>query len=101
MNNLSIKSITSDNGKKFDGLWLLCKNNSIQYYYRDPYCSNQWWSNEIWHTLLRKWYPNSFDFGRITNIKLQETTNIINNIKRKIFNYKSYSELKEGLYYDI
>ncbi len=101
LNNLSVKSIIPDNGKEFNGLGLLCKNNSIQYYYCDPYCSTQRGSNEVWHTLLRRWYPKGFDFNRITNIELQETTNIINNIKRKIFNYKSSSELKEELCYDI
>ncbi len=97
LNNLSVKSITSNNGKEFNGLGLLCKSNGIQYYYCDLYHSNQRGFNEVWHTLLRRWYPKGFDFNRITNVELQETTDIINNIKRKIFNYKSSSELKETL----
>ncbi len=85
------KTITADNGSEFKdalGMSISLKNgNKIKIYYAHAYSSWERGTNENYNKMIRRWFPKGTNFINITQSKIDEVTNIINNYPRKIFNF--------------
>ena len=93
------KTITVDNGSEF--LDYINMQKSIKdptdlrtkIYYCHPYSSWERGSNENANKLIRRFIPKGHDIGRYTNKMIQFIEDWINKYPRKIFGYKSSSEM--------
>ena len=87
------KSITADNGSEFKdaiGMSLEDKNgNKVKIYYAHAYCSWERGTNENFNKMLRRMFPKGTNFGRISNKRIKECTDWINNYPRKQFNFET------------
>ena len=92
-NNLLVKSITSDNGLEFKALGLFGYQTGIDIYKCNPYASHERGTNENTNGLIRRMYPKKTDFNKVSNIDLEILMDNINNMPRKIFNFKSSYEI--------
>jgi len=88
------KSDTLDNGVEFVKHAELHKIG-MKTYFAHPYCSWERGSNE-WHNgLIRRYCPKGTDFNRVTNAKIQNIQDEINDRPRKILNYETPREVFE------
>ena len=93
------KTITVDNGSEF--LDYINMQKSIKnladlrtkIYYCHPYSSWERGSNENANKLIRRFIPKGYDIGRFTHKMIQFIQDWINKYPRKIFGYKSSSEM--------
>lgn len=94
-----IKSITFDNGIEFmdyQGIEKSCLSNNKRTttYYCHAYSSHERGSNERNNGLLRKFgLAKSKNFNKLTSEELQESTNMLYNYPRGLFNYHCASEI--------
>lgn len=84
-----IHTITADNGKEFANHEFVAQELDIEYYFAKPYHSWERGSNENLNGLIRQYFPKKSDFTKITNQKIKEIENKINNRPRKRFNYEN------------
>lgn len=94
-NNLTMKTITTDNGIEFEKNGLLAKWVNCKAYYCEPYASYQCDSNENFNGLIRRWYKKVFDFTLLSDEDIIEMQNKINNMSRKALGYKSSFEVNQ------
>jgi IS30 family transposase len=62
-------------------------------YFADPYSSWQRGTNEYTNGLLRRYFPKRTDFRDISQEELNEVVYRLNNIPRKVLQYKTPSEV--------
>lgn len=92
------KSFTVDNGTEFASHKELSKRTGMIVYFCDPHCPWQRGSNENTNGLLRQYFPKNTSFADITNEKLAEVVDLINNRPRKRLGYRTpYEVLTELL----
>ena len=87
------KSFTVDNGSEFYSHEDLTAKTNMTVYFCDPYSPWQRGSNENTNCLLRQYFPKGSSFAEITNERLAEVVNLINNRPRKRFGYKTPLEI--------
>ena len=93
------KTITVDNGSEFldyKSLERSIKNTNqkrVKVYYAHPYSSWERGSNENANKLIRRFIPKGKDIGKISYRKIRYIEQWINNYPRKIFGYKSSSDI--------
>lgn len=92
-NSLLIKSITIDNGIEFEKIGLVGKWLNCKIYVCEPYASYQRGTNENFNGLVRRTFKKGTDFSLITDDEIKNVQNRINNMPRKIFNWKSSNEI--------
>ena len=90
----SFKSITFDNGWEFSQAHQLEKMGA-KIYHAFPYSSWQRSRNENWNGILRRWFPKSTNFLKVTDQALAAATGRINNMEREILQWKSSREALE------
>ena len=83
-NNITVKSITTDNRLEFNVLGITAKKLGVKLYKCDPYCSFQRGTN----ALVRRFIPKDSSMKTISQIYLDDICFQINSMPRKIFNYK-------------
>lgn len=88
-NNLTVKTITTDNGIEFEKIGLLAKWLNIKIYKSEPYASFQRGSNEHVNGIVRRLYKKGFDFTSLNDKEIQKLEDNINNMPREIFNWES------------
>jgi len=93
LQSLGVKTITSDNGKEFANHQNIAKQLNLNYYFADAYCSWQRGSNENLNGLVRQYFTKRSDFNLITNQRVDEVQEKINNRPRKRFGYLSPNEV--------
>ena len=76
------KTFTSDRGKEFS-CWKEVEKMGIDFYFADPYCSQQRGCNENSNGLLREFY----DISKVETEDLLRTLMLINSGPRKCLNY--------------
>lgn len=81
------KTITADNGSEFSSLDSLLKDQS-DVYFAHPYSSWERGSNERHNGLLRQFVPKGTPICHYSKQFIQEATNQINLLPRKILNYR-------------
>ncbi len=96
-NHIKIKTITKDNGPEFNALTQVTKNLNIKVYTCNPYASCERGTNENFNGLIRRAFPKGTNFDNIETTEIQNVTNKINKMPRKIFGYLSSKNLYEAL----
>lgn len=84
-----IHTITSDNGKEFAQHKEISEELNIDFYFANPYSPWERGANENLNGLLRQYIPKSSSFEDLTDEKLYEIQEKINNRPRKRFNFES------------
>ena len=88
-----IKTITTDNGTEFSNHEEIAKKLNCEIYFCDPYSSWQKGMVENFNKLVRKYLPKGLPLIDVTNDKIKEIVNTINNYPRKCLNFKSAYEV--------
>lgn len=94
-----IKSITADNGKEFSEHQFI-SDEYCDFYFANPYSPWERGSNENLNGLVRQYIPKSSDFSTITEERIQEIQQKINNRPRKRFNYENPIFVMEKLLFN-
>lgn len=92
-NKLNVKTLTLDNGVEFGKIALLAKWCDLTVYTCEPYSSFQRGSNENLNGLIRRFWKKGTDFNFYDEHELQLIVNEINNMPRKMFDWKSSSDM--------
>ena len=87
------KSFTVDNGKEFLTHKELTNKTGMIVYFCDPHSPWQRGSNENTNGLLRQFFPKNSSFANITDKRLQDVINLINNRPRKRLGFKTPAEV--------
>lgn len=90
------KTITSDNGSEFSGIYEALKDTT-DVFFAHPYASYERGTKENQHKLVRRFIPKSKRLAEITTQTINRIQQWINNIPRKILDYRTAKEafLKE------
>lgn len=83
-----IKSITGDNGKEFAEHQHIT-DEYCDFYFANPYSPWERGSNENLNGLVRQYIPKRMDFTELTDERILEIQNKINNRPRKRYSYES------------
>lgn len=90
------KTITVDNGKEFSDYAGMIRSNRkgmrTQIFYCHPYTSCERGSNENCNRIIRRWVPKGSDIGSLSDRKVREIQEWINDYPRKILGYDSASD---------
>jgi IS30 family transposase len=86
------KSLTIDNGTEFAQHTIL-NLIGIKTYFCDPYSPNQKPLIEKMNSMIHRIFPKNIDINILTKNKLMKIENILNNMPRKILNYKTPNEV--------
>lgn len=84
-----IYSITSDNGTEFTDFKKIVEILDIEWFFADPYCSQQRGCNENQNGLLRQYFKNNTDLSKVTENDVLKIQNKLNNRPRKKNNFLS------------
>lgn len=90
LNKEIFKSITSDNGSEFSSLSELAEYVDI--YFCHPYTSWERGTSECQHKLIRRFIQKGTSLEEVSKEKIYRINEWMNNLPRKIFNYKSAKE---------
>ena len=88
-----VKTITTDNRKKFAEWEQIEKELNCEVYFCDTFCAWQKGSNENSNGLLREFFPKGYNLSRYTQVYIDKKVNLINNRPRKCNNWISPSKL--------
>lgn len=90
------KTITSDNGSEFAGIYELLKGTT-DVFFAHPYASHERGTKENQHKLIRRFIPKSKRLEEISTETINQIERWMNNIPRKIIDYQTAEEafLKE------
>lgn len=89
--NHIFKTITSDNGSEFAGIYELLKDSTDVYFAR-PYAPHERGTKENQHKLIRRFIPKSKRLEEISTQTINRIQQWINNIPRKILDYRTAEE---------
>lgn len=92
-NDITVKSITTDNGKEFAALGICAKRLNVKLYKCDPYCSFQRGTNERSNALVRRFFPKGKSFIHLEQQYLEDVMFKFNSMPRKIFDFKTPYEI--------
>jgi len=93
-NDITVKSITVDNGVEFNALGITAKKLGVKLYKCDPYCSFQRGTNERMNAMVRRFIPKGYSLKTITQYYLDNIAFEINFMPKKIFGFKSTFEME-------
>lgn len=95
-----IQTITADNGKEFAGHENVAEFLKIDYYFAHPYRSWERGSNENLNGLVRQYFKKGTDFENITDQRITEIENKLNNRPRKRYKYETPILVMEKLLFN-
>ena len=95
-NEISVKSITVDNGTEFSALGLTAKKLGVKLYKCDPYCSFQRGTNERMNGMVRRFIPKGYSLKMVSQVYLDNIAFEINFMPKKIFDFKSTFEIESN-----
>jgi len=84
-----LHTITADNGKEFAYHEFVADQLNINHYFAKPYHSWERGSNENLNGLVRQYFKKSSDFSALTEMRIKEIENKLNNRPRKRFNFEN------------
>lgn len=93
-----LHTITSDNGKEFAKHETIAKQLDIQYYFTHPYSSYECGTVENTNGLIRRYIPKKASFENLTQQKLNEIENKLNNRPRKKLNFYTPNEIVNTIF---
>jgi len=88
-----VKTITFDNGTEFRDHETMSKELGVQVYFADPYSAYQRGSNEQVNGLIRRELPKGTSFTELTQQRLDQIVEEINNRPRKCLEYRTPNEV--------
>ena len=94
-----VKSITADNGKEFAQHEII-NDNFCDFFFADPYSPWQRGANENLNGLVRQYIPKSSDILSLSNERILEIQNIINDRPRKRYKYQNPIFVMEKLLFN-
>ena len=87
------KTMTYDNGTEMAQHKLFTKNTKIAVYFAHPYSPWERPTNENSNGLLRDYFPKGTDLSGITNKRLKEVQNQLNERPREVLNWRTPKEV--------
>ncbi len=90
---LTVKTITSDNGREFAGHQQIGQNLKADFYFAHPYHSSERGLNENTTGLVRQYFPKKSEFSKITDRRITKVEERLNNRPRKTLGYKTPNEI--------
>lgn len=87
-----LKTITFDNGSEFSEHGIITKQLKARIYFADPYSAYQRGSNEQVNGLIRRYLPKGTSFKHLSQRKIQQIVDMINNRPRKCLGYRTPNE---------
>lgn len=94
------KTLTSDNGAEFMDSKSIEGLGISDHFYCHSFCSHERGSNENANRLIRRWIPKGNNISKVSENKIKEIENWINNYPRKLFKGKNSNEIyREHLNY--
>lgn len=92
------KSITTDNGSEFLEYQQLVKSiyrgERFQLYYCHSYAAWEKGTNENHNRIIRRWFPKGTDFTKVTQRKITQVQEWMNNYPRKVLDWKTPNEMR-------
>lgn len=86
------RTVTSDNGREFDGYHELEQTLNLRFYFADPNSPWQRGTGEQTHGILRYFLPKGTDFRRISQARLARIESMLNNRPKVCLNYRTPAE---------
>lgn len=91
-----LHTVTTDNGKEFAHHQKVSEELEVDCYFAKPYHSWERGANENLNGLVRQYFPKWISFERITQQRVDQVVNILNQRPRKRFGYQSPEEVFYG-----
>ncbi len=88
-----LHTVTTDNGKEFAYHQKLAQELEVDCYFAKPYHSWERGANENLNGLVRQYFPKWTSFERLTQQKVDEVVQTLNQRPRKRFGYRSPEEV--------
>jgi len=88
-----VRSITFDNGTEFAMHERITKELGANIYFADPYAAYQRGTNENTNGLIRRYLPKGTSFKELTQYKLNQIVEDLNNRPRKCLGYRTPNEV--------
>ena len=93
LESLTVKTITSDNGREFAHHQQVARRLKADFYFAHPYASWERGLNENTNGLVRQYFPKKSDFSKVTDRQLDKVVERLNNRPRKTLGYKTPNEV--------
>lgn len=93
LESLTVKTITSDNGREFAHHQSIAQQLGADFYFAHPYSSWERGTNENTNGLVRQYFPKKSDFSKINDRQLTRVVDRLNNRPRKTLGYKTPNEV--------
>ncbi len=93
LESLTVKTITSDNGREFAHHQRIAQQLGADFYFAHPYSSWERGVNENTNGLVRQYFPKKSDFSKITDKQINKVVERLNNRPRKTLGYKTPNEV--------
>ena len=90
---LTVKSITSDNGREFAQHQQISQRLKADFYFAHPYHSWERGLNENTNGLVRQYFPKQSEFSKIADRQITKVEARLNNRPRKTLGYKTPNEV--------
>jgi len=90
---LTVKTITSDNGREFAYHQRIGQKLRADFYFAHPYHSWERGLNEKTNGLVRQYFPKRSEFSKITERQVAKVEERLNNRPRKTLGYKTPNEV--------
>lgn len=90
---LTVKTITSDNGREFAHHQRIAQQLGAAFYFAHPYSSWERGLNENTNGPVRQYFPKKSDFSKITDREIEKVVGRLNNRPRKTLGYRTPNEV--------
>ena len=97
LKGFQVHTVTYDNGLEFAMHRLVNDLLDAESYFCKPYHSWEKGGVENFNGLVRQYFPKGSDFGSITEDRLQEVEDELNDRPRNVLGYRSPNDHREGL----
>lgn len=87
------RTLTTDNGKEHSGHEGVTAELGVRWYFCHAYASHERGTNENTNGLIRDYFPKKTDFALITDERIQEVEDLLNDRPRKRLKYKTPREV--------
>lgn len=93
-----LHTITSDNGKEFARHEEIAQQLGVQYFFTHPYSSYECGTVENTNGLIRRYIPKKSSFENLTQERLNEIENKLNNRPRKKLDFYTPNEIANAIF---
>jgi transposase, IS30 family len=93
LNDLTVHTLTSDNGREFSEHQRIAKTLNAGFYFCHPYSSWERGLNENTNGLIRQFFPKQMKFDMITDEQIKHAEDALNNRPRKTLGYLTPNEV--------